>query len=316
MAFSASEIQDLVRVLEQHPDWRRELRRVLLSDDVVDLPRLMGELAEAQRATEARLERLTERVDQLAEAQRATEARLERLTERVDQLAEAQRATEVRLERLTERVDQLTQRVDQLTQRHDQLTQRLDQLTQRLDQLTQRVDQLAAAQQEIASQLAQLTRTVDQLAKQMHLLTNQVGRLKGSDLERRYRERAPAYFAPLLRRIHALSSEEIAALLDDAEERGLIAETEREELLAADVVVRGVSRRDDAEAYLAVEVSGGIGEDDVKRAARRAELLRKLTGKPALAVVAGEAITDEGERAAQRLRAWQVLDGQCVAPPS
>ncbi|MBI4514758.1 MAG: hypothetical protein HY699_02955 [Deltaproteobacteria bacterium] len=154
MAISASEFQELVRELEQRPEWRRELRRVLLSDDVIDLPRLMGELAQAQRATEARLERLTERVDQL----------------------------------------------------------------------TQRVDQLAAAQQEMTSQLAQLTRTVEHLVKQMQLLTNQVGRLKGSDWERRYRERAPAYFAPLLRRIHALSSEEIAALLDDAEERGLIAE--------------------------------------------------------------------------------------------
>ncbi|MBI4514767.1 MAG: hypothetical protein HY699_03000 [Deltaproteobacteria bacterium] len=108
-----------------------------------------------------------------------------------------------------------------------------------------------------------MARTVEHLVKQMHLLTNQVGRLKGSDLERRYRERAPAYFAPLLRRIHALSSEEIAALLDDAEERGLIAEKESEELLAADVVVRGVSRRDGAVAYLAVEVSGGIGVDAV-----------------------------------------------------
>lgn len=141
-----------------------------------------------------------------------------------------------------------------------------------------------------------------------------MAQLKGVDLERRYRERAPAYFAPLMRCIHALSSEELAALLDTAEECGAVTEAERQELLSTDVVVRGLWRPDGTESYLAVEVSGGIGEHDAERAAQRAELLSKATGKRAVPVVAGQAITDEGERAARRLRAWCVLDGRCTAP--
>jgi len=210
-------------------------------------------------------------------------------------LAQAQQRTEERLDALAERVDQLAQ-----AQRRTE---------ERLGALAERVDQLAQAQRRTEEELRGLT-------AQVRVLTNEVGRLKGADLERRYRERAAACFARLLRRIHALSSEELARLVEDAEERGAITEREREELLNSDVVVRGRWRRDDAEGYLAVEVSGGIGASDVERAVRRAALLAKVTGKRVVAVVAGEAITDEGERAAKNLGAWCVLDGRTIEPPA
>ena len=93
MPFSVEDLHDLVRLLEQHPEWRPELRRLLLTEEILSLPQVVRELAqevkllaEAQRRTEQRLE-------ELALAQRATEQRLE-------ELALAQRATEQRLEEL------------------------------------------------------------------------------------------------------------------------------------------------------------------------------------------------------------------------
>lgn len=74
MAFAVEEFHDLVRLLEQHPEWRAELRRLLLSEELLSLPDLVKELTEAQRRTEARLA-------ELAEAQRRTEERLHELTE-------------------------------------------------------------------------------------------------------------------------------------------------------------------------------------------------------------------------------------------
>ncbi len=128
-----------------------------------------------------------------------------------------------------------------------------------------------------------------------------VGHLKGSDLERRYREPAAAHFARILRRIHALSSEEVAALLDEVEEHEPLDERDRTALLETDVVVRGPRHGDAAETYLVVEVSSGIGLYDVERACERARVLSRLTGKPAIGVVAGESITREAEDAARRL---------------
>jgi len=60
------------------------------------------ELAEAQKRTELRLEKLTVHVEELAEAQKRTELR-------VEELAEAQKRTELRLEKLTVRVEELAE---------------------------------------------------------------------------------------------------------------------------------------------------------------------------------------------------------------
>lgn len=79
---------DVIRLLETHPDWRADLRRVLLTDDLLDLPRSVSQLTrevqalvEAQRRTETQLTTLTREVQALAEAQRRTDAQLAMLTE-------------------------------------------------------------------------------------------------------------------------------------------------------------------------------------------------------------------------------------------
>jgi hypothetical protein len=88
MPFTVADFHDLVRLLEEHPDWRTELRRVLFSQDLLDLPRIVQELAVAQRHTEEAITRLTDRIEQ-GFAQAATERRelrqdLTRLEDRVD----------------------------------------------------------------------------------------------------------------------------------------------------------------------------------------------------------------------------------------
>lgn len=66
MAFTVSDFRDLVELLEQKPQWRQELRRLVLTDELLDLPRLVGELVEAQKRTDAA-------IAQLVEAQKRTE---------------------------------------------------------------------------------------------------------------------------------------------------------------------------------------------------------------------------------------------------
>ncbi|MCL6648338.1 MAG: hypothetical protein K6U89_08400 [Chloroflexi bacterium] len=86
MAFSVQDFRDLLRILDEHPEWKAELRRAVLADEVLELPRIVRELAEAQRRTEERLEALTARVDAL--------------TARVEELTAAQRRTEQTVQRL------------------------------------------------------------------------------------------------------------------------------------------------------------------------------------------------------------------------
>ena len=99
MAFTVTDVRDLIRLLAEHPEWRAELRPLILGDEFDRLPGILTELAEAQRRTEAI-------VSELAEAQRRTEAI-------VSELAEAQRRTEIRLLELGNKIDSLSDRMDQ-----------------------------------------------------------------------------------------------------------------------------------------------------------------------------------------------------------
>ncbi len=222
MAFTVQEFRDLVQILEQHPEWRAELRRLVLTEELLTLPQTVRELVEAQHRTE-------------------------------------------------ERVNQLTQQVEQLTQQVERLVE------------------------------VQLRMGTD------------VERLKGSDLERRYRERGHAYFSRLVRRAHVLSGDEVIALLDETVAAGQLSEEESDEILQADVVIRGRRREDGAEVYLVVEVSWGVGISDVQRASQRAALLSR-TGTPTLPVVAGSWVTPEAQEPARALRVWQVTDGSVIPP--
>jgi len=63
MPFTVTEFSDLIYFLETQPEWRMELRRLLFPEALVDLPRALEELAEAQRQTEETLDRVTERME-------------------------------------------------------------------------------------------------------------------------------------------------------------------------------------------------------------------------------------------------------------
>lgn len=49
MPFTVQDFHDLVRLVEQYPEWRAELRRLVLTEELLSLPALVRELAEAQR---------------------------------------------------------------------------------------------------------------------------------------------------------------------------------------------------------------------------------------------------------------------------
>ncbi|MCS6923164.1 MAG: hypothetical protein NZM10_02180 [Fimbriimonadales bacterium] len=114
MAFTVRDFEDMLRILEEKPEWQERMRQVILTRELLELPaqfrqlvNVVEELAEAQRRTE-------QRVEELAEAQRRTE-------QRVEELAEAQRRTD-------ERVDELARIVQELVQISRDALRRLERL--------------------------------------------------------------------------------------------------------------------------------------------------------------------------------------------
>jgi seryl-tRNA synthetase len=333
MAFTVQDLKDLLELLERHPEWKSALRASLLGEELLRLPELVREiaaevraLAEAQKRTEEQVRELAEaqrrteqRVEELAEAQKRTEEQVRELAEaqrqteqRVEELAEAQRRTEQRVEELAEAQKRTEEQVRELAEAQRRTEQRVEELAEAQKRTEQRVEELAEAQRQTEQQVGELAAAQRRAEGRLDALERRVGDLVGSDLERRYRERPHAFFQRILKGIHPVPPARLQQLLDEAVRAGRITEDGEQDVLLADVVV--VGRRDGEETYLLVEVSGEVRVHDVERAARRAELLRRATGTPTLAAVAGKQIDPEADAEARTRGVWRVLDGVTFPP--
>ncbi len=154
----------------------------------------------------------------------------------------------------------------------------------------------------------------DSIDRPFDSINEMLEELVESDRERRYRERAHAYFGRLLRAVRVIADPELDRLLNEARDTGALDEDAIEDLHWADLVVSGRRPGEDHETYLVVEVSIALDTDDVERAARRAAALGRL--RPTLAVVAGDRISDDAAMMAKIRGVWQVVVGRPVEPGS
>ena len=97
-----NDISDLIRVLQEHPEWRQALRGIILDEDLTRLP-----------------QQVDERFDQV-------DQRFDQVDQRLDQVDQ-------RLDQVDQRLDQMDQRLDQ---RFNQMDDRLNHTNGRLDNMT------------------------------------------------------------------------------------------------------------------------------------------------------------------------------------
>ncbi len=107
MAFTVEDFEDMLRILEEKPEWQQRMRQAILTRELLELParfeqlvELVHELVEAQRRTEAQ-------VAQLIEAQQRTDAQ-------IAELVEAQRRTDATVQELVRIWQEMARRLDRL----------------------------------------------------------------------------------------------------------------------------------------------------------------------------------------------------------
>ncbi len=111
MAFQVSDFNDLIALLQAHPEWQSQLRNILLSDDFLALPNIVRQLGE-------RMDQLTERVDRLGEL-------IDQLTARMD-----------------ERFAEIDRKFELIDQRFAEIDRRFELIERRLDRLESSVGDL------------------------------------------------------------------------------------------------------------------------------------------------------------------------------
>ncbi len=321
-------LEDIIRALKEHPEWREPLLDALLPERYRELPERSDRLEQSLERLSQTLERFivetNQRFQQVAEWQEATErwsaqltARVDDLTVRLEQLTARVDDLTVRLEQLTRRVDELAARVDDLTVRLEQLTARVDDLTVRLEQLTARVDDLTVRLEQLTARVDELTKRVDELTERVNQLTarmdalvervgkmqDDLGELKGISLEGYYCHNATAILGYYFRK---LKVEDKGRLIEALHDERPLSKEEWQELVAIDLLVSGHHRRTEEEYLMVWEISWTVDESDVQRALQRAELLRQR-GFNTLPVVAGRGITGTARTRAEASKVLAVM---------
>lgn len=125
MAFQVSDFQDLICLLQEHPEWQAQLRNILLSEDVWALPRVVRQIAEQVAQLTASVNELTARVNELAVR---TDQRLA--------------AIEARLDGLERRADLADRRFEEIDRRFEEIEPRLELIERCIDAIEIRLARL------------------------------------------------------------------------------------------------------------------------------------------------------------------------------
>ena len=248
-------IQDLIQLLRDQPHWADELRGILLSEELRDLPAAVRDLAQAVRdsadRTSQRLAALESVAEVLPERTQAVERKVDGLQTQVDALGT--------------KVDGLDTKVDALGTKVDGLQTQVDGLGTTTDTLTGHMNHLRGAEYERRAESRALHRT----QTQMGFLQPRIVMGPRSGLQ--------PVFSSALARARAAAARE---------QRPLPELTEQNNFLHADIIVADMGdpdtreRRNPPVAYALFEASITADGDDGRRAVDRARTLAQTMVVP------------------------------------
>jgi cell division protein FtsB len=265
--------EDLLKALKEKPEWLEELRRIILTEELIALPQRFHTFVEHE------FKPLKQKVDKIEQDVAVLKEDVAILKEDVAVLKE----------------DVAVLKEDVAVLKKDVAVLKEDVAVLKEDVAVLKKD-VAVLKKDVAvlkEDVAVLKQDVAILKHEIKVLKDDVANLKGDNFERKVREKAPAYFGRLIKRCRTMSLEDLADYLEEAVEKGIITEEEKNSALNIDVVVTGFLKTDkDKRVVLAGEVSVKVDRIDVERAYERASVIGKALGLPAIAVVIGEEETE------------------------
>ena len=186
----------------------------------------------------------------------------------------------------------------ELTTRNFQLVnERLERLESDMAVVKEDVSGLKTDVAGLKSDMTEVKGRLNTIEGRLNRIDGRVDNALGSNYELKVRDNTGAIIGQLIRRIKVLKgrasdSSEFEELLDDAQEKGVITGEQSRQIQWIDLVLSGRRRADDAEVYLAAEISITIGDSDILRAAERAAILSACVARPVISAVIGEHIDD------------------------
>ena len=247
-------VNEVIREIRENPEVREEVRRLILTDELLAVPAILARVDERQGRMEERQGRMEDRLDGMDERQGRMEDRQGRMEDRQDQMEETQR----------------------------QIVQLLAGQGERLD----RVEEMQARMVETQARLVETQANMSSILERME---TDLGGIKGSVVESRAQRRMLELASARL----GLHSSEVVVgpmLPTGASQQFLYAcqqaeasAEQRERLRNTDLIIRARKGTDGASkpVYLAVEVAYSLDDRDIDRVGESMAILRGLVPRSA-----------------------------------
>ena len=236
-----------LQTLRSDPDFRDEVRSLLLSQELLQLPERFAQFAAYVNGFIEDQKVFNEEQQAFNEEQRVFNARVSDFIEDQKVFNEEQQAFNEEQRVFNARVSDFMERQDETNARQEETNARVDRRLQRI------TDDLGDLKGHVAGRIAR--EMADDIAERLGF--ELVEALNGQDLRRMLRQNSPSDIDPGTRR----------------------------SFYQADLVGRALDR-DGNELFIAAEASYTADQRDVDRAVRNAEFLTRFTGVAAVAVVA------------------------------
>ena len=256
--------QDILQALDTDPDFRKAMRRHLLTEDLLSLPEQFAAFILRFDDLSQQVSILSQQVADFVAAQKQLNAEQHELNQKFTAFIIRQEQFNAKQEQFNGRQEQFNGRQEQFNARQEQFNVRTEKT---LNSITGRLDNGFGTNYEF-----KVSRNINSLA--------------GQQLK--------------LRRIRVLyggtrseENSEFQDMLERAEETGIITTEAFDDLWSVDIIVSGHHRNDGAFAYAAIEASITIGDNDINRAAQRAATLATATGETTIPAVVGTRIDQQ-----------------------
>ncbi len=207
-------------------------------------------------------------------------------------------------------------------------------LTDELLGLPAQFAEMKVTQEEMLAELADLRRVqngmletqnrildrLDRNERIQNRISGRLGNIEGADLERKMFRILPGRLYPMygLRRprilMHPITAsqhtEDFTDKIADANEDGVITDTQYNRLMDTDMILRASQRESGETVYCAIEASSVIDNNDVTRAVESSQALHAVYGDRTIPVVMGYSITDDAMKMADGLEVGIAIVGR------
>ena len=266
--------------MEQDPELAQALRDTILGQEIAMLPAAVAQ-------NQGLIIRLMERQIELA---RTVNTALDAV---VSAMSQAGENTAGALEAHGRRIEGVESALAELREEGQRTRESLGQVLSDVKQLQSNMTETKTNVKQLQSDVSEIKGDVKELQSDVRRIDGRLDRGFGTNYEAKVTQNVRSILgqqtrvrnSKVLKGPSLRTDPDLEAQLENTEASGAITEDESDELMLLDLIVSGTRTGARERVYVGIEVSITANDDDVNRAADRAEILRKVTGGPVIAMV-------------------------------